>query len=165
MPTEHEIIIPLMFTRTMKCNHCAQKHLPHGTLKASDILKNPLRFAVKPSSVENLDLFEIRKQTKPGALGFTPHTFWITDLIPRSDKREPLYIVKCYCAIEGCGMSFIPQETGFDRVEFHAENDVLFLTIEELTNYYMNKNVNYMLDNKERQHYYDVRRMRPLCLS
>lgn len=136
--------IPQMFTRTSFCERCAYNRLPYQS--SEDVHRHKLRFFVKKNSQPGPFAFDLRKQSKPGKLGYTPHLFVI-------EKQENGLIHGFkVCCIENCGI--IVTDEKFGQVTFSLEQPKKCIwTNEEIIQLYNFHDETFMLDTKEKQIY------------
>lgn len=145
-PCTMEIItIPKMFSRTYFCQNCHANRIPYNS--SESLKRQSLLFVVKPGSVTDTSHVALRRQTKVGRVGFTPHIFYVEKELPGVGS-EKSYNVLYACGIENCGMT-IDDSDGpktFDLV--YREKT---FTLSQLLHLYKYKDPAYMLDSKEVQ--------------
>lgn len=141
--------IPRLFTRTRVCEKCLANRIPYEN--SEDLKRHKLRFIVKQNSSGDANLFHLRKQTKVGVMGFTPHLFYIEDSTIGAHGNK-VFQIATVCCVENCGI--IISEERNDYLEYSINFDrTLFLNWEDLVHLYNFKDPRYMLDTKEHQIY------------
>lgn len=141
--------IPQMFTRTSFCERCAYNQLPYQS--SEDIHRHKLRFFVRKNNKGKHRDFELRKQTKPGKLGCTPHLF-VVEKITTGAEGKKLYHGFKVCCIENCGLVIIKESLG--KLTFKLEKVIKCTWYEEeLVHLYNFHDETFMLDTKEMQVY------------
>lgn len=117
--------IPQLFTRAKFCERCYRNKLPYSD---SERLKyHSLRYAVC-KTIRQEDVFlELRRQSKPGVLGYTPHHFLIVNT-SKNSEGEDIFEVQVSCGIENCGCVFERDSDGDEECVFESA-ETLFMKI------------------------------------
>jgi hypothetical protein len=136
--------IPQMFTRTSFCEHCANNGLPY--VSSDQIKHHKLRFFVKKNGKLAPSDFDLRRQSKPGQLGYSPHLFFI------EKKENNLFYGFKVCCIENCGVVITDESLGEVIFSFEHPKRCIW-TQEELVQLYQYHDETFMLDTKETQVY------------